>query len=352
VRPRALAARAAWIGGATAAAGAVTIATGSGLVDLSRVSATPKAIAEGKVWLLLTSGTVADRPWLPSLLGFALVGFAALSVARPRVVLVAALAGHVLATLAVYGVLGAAHAVDHDAFASVVGTPDFGLSAMIAAWIGVVSQVLWRRHRSCRAHVLNALGCLGCVLIGFAFRPHVTALDSEHLTAFAFGVAIAAWWPRRRPLLTGDDHLAVGFALDGRRDVEAERATEQTVVVRADHDRRGMVVTGSVDDRLNGISAGPDVLGADTRGLGPPHRFVGQRLELGWLDERFERRWRHRAGPERGRIERFDECLVDDDDHQPAAGRLRLLDRAFERTLRRLRGVIAHDDGVAHGARR
>jgi hypothetical protein len=206
--------RTAWIGAATALAGVVTIATRSGLIGLSQLAASPRAVADGKLWLLLTSGVVADRPWLPSLLGFAIVGYAALSVAPVRVVVLAALAGQVLATLAVYGFLGLADAVDHDAFASLVDRPDIGLSAIIAAWIGVVSQIYWRKHGSRRAHALNALGCVGCALIGFAFRPSVTALDSEHLVAFALGAAIAAVRPRPSiggSLPHGDhDGVAVG----------------------------------------------------------------------------------------------------------------------------------------------
>lgn len=187
--------RAAWIGAATAIAGLVTIGTRSGAIELSQLAASPKAVADGRLWLLLTSGVVADRPWLPSLLGFAIVGFAALSVASARVVVAAALAGHVVATLVVYGFLGVAEAVDAGAFGSLVGRPDIGLSAIIAAWIGVVSQLYWRRRPTRRAHVLNALGCVGCALIGFAFRPDVTVLDSEHLVAFALGAAVAALVP-------------------------------------------------------------------------------------------------------------------------------------------------------------
>jgi lambda repressor-like predicted transcriptional regulator len=196
VHLRGLSARAAWICAATVVAGAVTAASRAGGLGLSHLAASPGAIADGKLWLLFTSGVVADRPWLPSLLGFAIVGFAALAVARASVVVVAALAGHVLATLVVYGFLGAVDALDHDAFANLVDRPDIGLSAIIAAWIGVVSCVLWRRFRSRRAHVLNVLGCVGCALIGFAFRPDVTILDSEHILAFAFGVSVAAWWPQ------------------------------------------------------------------------------------------------------------------------------------------------------------
>ena len=202
--PRRAIAHAAWVCGATAAAGAVTAASRAGWLPLSELAASPKAIAEGRVWLLLTSGVVADRPWLPSLLGFALVGFAALSVAQGRVVLLAAVAGHVLATLLVYGFLGGAAAVDAGAFANLVDQPDFGLSAIIAAWIGVVACAVWRRRRSRPAHLLDAMGCVGCALIGLAFRPDVTALDSEHLVAFALGVCIA--W---RPGLTVSPSAAV-----------------------------------------------------------------------------------------------------------------------------------------------
>ena len=114
------AASAASIGVATVVAGLVTLATRSGWVRLSQLAATPKGVADGKIWLLFTSGAIADRPWLPSLVGFAIVGFAALSLAEWRVVVLAALAGHVLATLAVYGLLGVAGALDDRAFASLV----------------------------------------------------------------------------------------------------------------------------------------------------------------------------------------------------------------------------------------
>ena len=190
-----LARRAVAVGAVTSGAGVVTIASRSNWIVLSHLAASPRAIAQGKLWLLLTSGIVADRPWLPSLLGFAIVAFAALSVASVRVVVAAAFAGQVVATLLVYGFLGLARVVDGGAFGALVNTPDIGLSAIIAAWIGVVAQALWRRHRSRRAHILTALGCIGCGLIGFAFRPDLTVLDSEHIVAFCFGVLIASSAP-------------------------------------------------------------------------------------------------------------------------------------------------------------
>jgi lambda repressor-like predicted transcriptional regulator len=194
--------RAVAVSALTTMAGVATLASRMGWIGRSHLAATPRAIAQGKVWLLLTSGIVADRPWLASLLGFAIVAFAALSVARVQVVVVAAFAGQVLATLAVYGFIGLARALHAGVFHAVMNTPDIGLSAIIAGWIGVIAQDLWRRYRSRRAHVLNALGCVGCALIGLAFRPNVTVLDTEHIVAFALGVAIAAWWPHRISVTT------------------------------------------------------------------------------------------------------------------------------------------------------
>jgi hypothetical protein len=205
VHPGRLTARAAGICAAALVAGIATVANRAGWLGLSHLAASPRAVADGKIWLLFTSGVVADRPWLPSLLGFAIVGFAALLLARARVVAAAALAGHVLATLVVYGLLGAADAVDHGAFANLDSQPDIGLSAIIAAWIGVISCMLWRRYRSGRAHASNVLACIGCALIGFAFRPDLNALDSEHIVAFAFGVAVAGWWPKPTERQAADD---------------------------------------------------------------------------------------------------------------------------------------------------
>jgi hypothetical protein len=195
LEPR-LAGRIAVVAALTAVAGVTTVATRSGWISVSHLAASPNAIGQGKVWLLLTSGVVADRPWLPSLLGFAIVAVAVLSAAHLRVVVLAALAGQVLATLAVYGCLGLARAVHPGAFDALENTPDIGLSAIIAAWIGVVAEALWGRHCSRRAHMLIVLGCIGCALIGLAFHTNLTALDTEHIVAFAFGVGTAAWWPR------------------------------------------------------------------------------------------------------------------------------------------------------------
>lgn len=169
-----------------------TAANRLGAVSVSTLASSPQGLADGRVWLLVTSGLLADRPAVASLVGFWLVGFAALAVCTVRVAVGAALAGHVLSALVVYGIVGLARLVDPHAFASVVQLADYGLSAMIAAWLGAIASVFWSRYPGKLSRLLVTLGSVGCVGIGLALRPDVTFLDSEHLVAFAIGVTLAS----------------------------------------------------------------------------------------------------------------------------------------------------------------
>jgi hypothetical protein len=207
------------VSAATAVSAGVTGANRVGALSLSSLASTPQAIGEGKVWLLVTSALIADRPAVPSLLGFWIVGIAALVLCSARVVVGAASLGHVLSALAIYGVIGLVRAVDPHAFASVMRLGDYGLSAIIGAWLGVIASVLWARYPGRLAQVAIVLGSLGCAGIGLALRPDVTFLDTEHLVAFAIGVAVADARVRarftvpRRRLLTA---TAAGWSLIGR----------------------------------------------------------------------------------------------------------------------------------------
>jgi hypothetical protein len=171
---------------ATGVVTGVTVAQRLGAVSLGPFASTPRAIADGRVWLLATSALVADRPAVPSVVGFALVGLAALLLAGARVLWTAAAVGHVFSTLAVYGLL---HELVHP-----VTRPDYGTSAIIAAWIGVIACVLWRRGRP----TVGVALCIVSALVAWIFRPGLDLLDTEHLVALALGVAIAAPRPRLR----------------------------------------------------------------------------------------------------------------------------------------------------------
>lgn len=200
---------------ATAVAAIVTGANRFGELSLSSISASPQAVGDGKVWLLVTSGLIADRPLVPSLAGFWFVGFTALLLCSGRVVALVAVAGHMLSAVCVYALIGLSRLFDPAAFTSVAQLADYGLSAMIGAWIGAIARVLWSRTDTRRAHLAIALGSLGCAGIGLALRPDVTALDSEHVVAFAIGAVLADQGVRRR-LVRSPRRLAavaVGWSL-------------------------------------------------------------------------------------------------------------------------------------------
>jgi hypothetical protein len=158
------------------------------VLAVADLAATPRAIEDGRVWLLATSAFVADRPQVPSILGFVIVGLAALVGAGPRVLWAAAAAGHVVATLVVYAAL--------DLAAYSVTQPDYGTSAVIAAWIGVVAYHVYRRRSGAAAAAI----CIVAGLVGLLLRPNLDVLDTEHVVALAFGAATAAWLPGRAPV--------------------------------------------------------------------------------------------------------------------------------------------------------
>ena len=165
---------------------AVTALNRLGAIDLRDLAATPSSVADGREWLLLSSAFVADRPAVPSIAGFLVVGLAALVFCSGRVLWTAAAAGHLVGTVAIYGVL--------DAASYTVSRLDYGTSAVIAAWLGVIASHLWRRGLRGGAVGL----CLVSALVGWLCRPDLDIFDTEHAVALAAGVAVAVWLPRLR----------------------------------------------------------------------------------------------------------------------------------------------------------
>jgi hypothetical protein len=180
-----------------AAAGVISILTANtraGDVGARTLAATPDAVAEGRVWLLVTSALVADRPALASILGLAVVGLATVALCGQRVLWLAAASGHILSAAIVYGAIGLARVTDPGAFGSVMSYPDYGTSAIIAAWIGALACVLWLRGRRSGAVAL----CVASALLGWYFKGTLTVLDTEHAFALAFGAAVMAYARRVR----------------------------------------------------------------------------------------------------------------------------------------------------------
>jgi hypothetical protein len=175
---------------ATGVVAGVTVANRLGDLSQPTLAATPRAVGDGRVWLILGSAAIADRPAVASLVGFWIVALATLLVCSARLCAGVAVAGHALSALGVYAAIGLARVADPGAFASVVQLADYGVSAIIAAWLGAIARVLWSRYPDWVCRLLVALGSAGCAGIGLALRPGVTFLDTEHLLAYAIGAAL------------------------------------------------------------------------------------------------------------------------------------------------------------------
>jgi len=162
------------VAAATAVISALTVATREGFVPLRVLAATPESVGDGRIWLLATSALVADRPAAASIAGFAVVGLAAFLLCEARVVWIAAIAGHICSAALVYAVVtGDRH------------TLDYGTSAIVAAWVGVIAAALWPRTRTGAVAL-----CVAAALLGWYFKGTLTLLDTEHAVALAIGAGL------------------------------------------------------------------------------------------------------------------------------------------------------------------
>ncbi|HWK27097.1 MAG TPA: hypothetical protein VNS09_11055 [Solirubrobacter sp.] len=162
-----------------------------GVLPPERLAATPAAVANGRVWLLATSGfEVAGPPWLELPLAAVLVA-AVIAVLGARTFWVAAVAGHVGATLIAYAGVGVLWLLARPRVERVVHQPDYGISAVMAAALGALVGGLLARGRSGWA-TAGLLAAGAGVLLGVTVSLPPTLADVEHLLAFALG-AIVAW---------------------------------------------------------------------------------------------------------------------------------------------------------------
>jgi hypothetical protein len=150
-----------------------------------------------------TSAFVADKPTAASLLAFAAFAIAVLLACGPRLLWFSAVAGHVGSAVAVYAAIATVRAVIPSAFESVLSLPDYGTSAMIGTWLGVLAAVGWMRWPRLAPRLGVVAFCLLSAIVGWVCDSSLTFLDTEHGVAFAIGIGIgvasgAAWgYPRR-----------------------------------------------------------------------------------------------------------------------------------------------------------
>jgi hypothetical protein len=177
----------------------VTVAVVTGMTAAARAGAVPEAgftssvtkVAQGRLWLLVTNALFVQRPVLLSLGSFALLAFVSFLVCGGLVASVSAVAGHVGSTVAAYGVVAAISFADPAAVRGILTAPDYGVSAIQAAWIGALAANAWRREgRSGRGRVFVVLACVAIGIVAWMVRRDVTVLDVDHLFAFVIGACV------------------------------------------------------------------------------------------------------------------------------------------------------------------
>jgi hypothetical protein len=163
-----------------------------GAVSLSSLAASPREIADGRLWLLVSSGAIAANPLLWSLLSFSGLAFLTLGLCGWRILGLAAFAGQTCSTLLGYSIIGVARIADPGSFQRLVSAPDYGVSAISAAWLGAVAGVTWRKRGEGIGSAGIVLGCVAVACLAWFVRGRgLNVLDSEHVFAFAIGIAAA-----------------------------------------------------------------------------------------------------------------------------------------------------------------
>jgi hypothetical protein len=189
------------LAGLMAVVSTLTTAERERLIPLGDLVSSPHAVAEARLWSLLTSALLVQSPLIWSLVFFALLGALVLRACGSRVLWISALSGHVGSTLAVYALVGVTRTLDPRAFQAVLNAPDYGVSAISAAWLGAVASVSWRaRGRTARGKIATALAVAAVALFAWTLRGHASFLDLEHVIAFCIGVVVAV--SLSRPVLT------------------------------------------------------------------------------------------------------------------------------------------------------
>ena len=190
-----------------------------GAVPLASLAASPREVADGRVWLLVSSGAIAADPLLWSLLSFCGLAFITLALCGRQILWFAAFTGQTLSTLLGYSIIGVSRLVEPGAFQRLVSAPDYGLSAISAAWLGAIAAVEWRKRRESVGRAAIVLACVAAACLAWFVRGRgLDALDSEHVFAFAIGAASGRVIPHatRLPALFRNPASGWGDSSSGR----------------------------------------------------------------------------------------------------------------------------------------
>jgi hypothetical protein len=177
---------------------ALTVATASRALRVDALASSPSKIDHGKVWVLFTSALVVQHPILISLASFIALGALVILVCGTQLFWIVGVVGHIGSTVLAYSAVAAVRAFDPGSYQALLTRPDYGVSAISAAWLGAVAAAAWRqRGQTTRGRIAIGLAVLAVAAFAYMIRGGITILDSDHVIAFTIGVAIVAYTRRR-----------------------------------------------------------------------------------------------------------------------------------------------------------
>lgn len=119
---------------------------------------------------------------------------------------------HVGSALVVYTAIGLWRLLDPAALRAAWSAADYGVSAVSAAWLGVIAATGWRaRESTWPGRAAIALSCMALSILAYMLRPGISLFASEHVIAFATGAAIAYRYAVRQPVKAIDARSVAAF---------------------------------------------------------------------------------------------------------------------------------------------
>lgn len=158
---------------------AVAVIQATGAPDWQSLAASPDKIADGRLWLLLSSGLVIDGvPWLQFAVLAIVLALAYARVGAARL-WAAGLIAHIGSALLAYAGIGVLNVLGVDT-GTVSHELDYGVSVLLAGELGVIAVSGGKR-----AALL--VGVLGVAGFGIGLADSSALANAEHLLGFALG---------------------------------------------------------------------------------------------------------------------------------------------------------------------
>lgn len=188
----------------------------TGFPTINELASSPALVARGEWWRLITSAFIVDGPVIPQMVALAALGSLGIYMGGSWVFWVTALSAHILGTLIAYVAFAALWLVNRTADAAFLNNPDYGVSLVWCAALGVFAAICWfggkKASRLPQRPLLVAATVLAIGIVTF-YSDDMAAM--QHMAAYIIGFAIMALVDRdqvshhdlklRRALVQGSD---------------------------------------------------------------------------------------------------------------------------------------------------